>query len=162
MSKVTLSVIKADVGSIGGHTKPSEPMLDAVRSRVRGVLGNLLVDGLVTCTGDDIAILMSHKRGVGARTSTTLPGIASLPQPSKPKARVCTAQAKTSLWMHRRETCAALVRQSPRLSSSATREAKIARRRRSSFLLPTSAARVRITIPSTPSSATRCITADCS
>ena len=63
MSKVTLSVIKADVGSIGGHTKPSEPMLEAVRSRVRRASANLLLDGLVTCTGDDIAIIMSHRRG---------------------------------------------------------------------------------------------------
>jgi len=66
MSKVTLSIIKADVGSIGGHTKPSEPMLDAVRSRVRNATGRLFLDALVTCTGDDIAIIMSHTRGVGA------------------------------------------------------------------------------------------------
>lgn len=66
MNKVTLSVIKADVGSIGGHTKPSEPMLEAVRSRVRNALGKLLIDGIVTYTGDDIAIIMSHRHGAGA------------------------------------------------------------------------------------------------
>ncbi|MBI4456079.1 MAG: fructose 1,6-bisphosphatase [Acidobacteria bacterium] len=66
MNKVTLSVIKADVGSIGGHTRPSEPMLSSVQSRVRSAIGKMLIDGLVTCTGDDIAIIMSHKRGVGA------------------------------------------------------------------------------------------------
>ncbi len=66
MNKVTLSVIKADVGSIGGHTKPSDSMLEIVRSRVRGATGKLMIDGLVTCTGDDIAIIMSHKAGVGA------------------------------------------------------------------------------------------------
>ncbi len=66
MNKVTLSVIKADVGSIGGHTKPSDSMLEVVRSRVRGATGKLMIDGLVTCTGDDIAIIMSHKGGVGA------------------------------------------------------------------------------------------------
>jgi fructose 1,6-bisphosphate aldolase/phosphatase len=66
--KVTLSVIKADVGSIGGHTRPSERMLEAVRGRVRdAVRSNLLLDGLVTYTGDDIAIIMSHTRGTGAR-----------------------------------------------------------------------------------------------
>ena len=27
MSKITLSMIKADVGSIGGHTRPSEQMV---------------------------------------------------------------------------------------------------------------------------------------
>jgi len=67
MNKITLSVIKADVGSIGGHTRPSEPMLEAVRSRVRNAVGKSLLDALITCTGDDIAIIMSHNRGVGAR-----------------------------------------------------------------------------------------------
>ena len=67
MNKVTFSVIKADVGSIGGHTKPSESMLEVVRSRVRDKMGGLLLDALVTCTGDDIAIIMSHKHGVAAR-----------------------------------------------------------------------------------------------
>lgn len=66
MGKVTISVIKADVGSIGGHTKPSESMLEAVRSRVAEATRNLVIDGMVTCTGDDIAIIMSHDRGVGA------------------------------------------------------------------------------------------------
>ena len=66
MSKVTLSVIKADVGSIGGHTKPSEPMLEAVRARVRDAVSKkLLLDGMITYTGDDIAIIMSHRLGVG-------------------------------------------------------------------------------------------------
>lgn len=64
---VTLSVIKADVGSIGGHTKPSEDMLEAVRARLRDAIARQLVlDGLVTHTGDDIAIIMSHTRGVSA------------------------------------------------------------------------------------------------
>src|SRR5574337_6661 len=66
MREVTLSVIKADVGSIGGHTKPSGPMLEAVRTRIREATGTLLLDGLLTYTGDDLAILMSHEHGVGA------------------------------------------------------------------------------------------------
>jgi len=45
MNRVTLSVIKADVGSIGGHTKPAEAMLEAVRSRVQGAQPKLLIDG---------------------------------------------------------------------------------------------------------------------
>jgi fructose 1,6-bisphosphate aldolase/phosphatase len=64
--KITLSIIKADVGSIGGHTKPSDSMLEGVRSRVREKMGNLLIDGIVTYTGDDIAIVMSHRHGTGA------------------------------------------------------------------------------------------------
>ncbi len=62
--KLTLSVIKADVGSIGGHTKPSERMLEAVRSDVRQARSKgLIIDGFVSHTGDDIAIIMTHTRG---------------------------------------------------------------------------------------------------
>lgn len=67
--KVTLSVIKADVGSIGGHTRPSERMLHVVREKVQSACSGrqgLLLDGLVTFTGDDIALIMSHTHGVGA------------------------------------------------------------------------------------------------
>jgi len=65
--KITVSVIKADVGSIGGHTKPSERMLESVRARLReAIRQQLLVDGVVTHTGDDIAIVMSHTRGPAA------------------------------------------------------------------------------------------------
>lgn len=64
--KITLSVIKADVGSIGGHTKPSDRMLDAVRADVSSAIASgLLIDGFVSHTGDDIAILMTHERGEG-------------------------------------------------------------------------------------------------
>jgi len=63
---ITLSVIKADVGSIGGHTKPSERMMQAVRAEVASAIETeLLIDGFVSHTGDDIAILMSHGRGEG-------------------------------------------------------------------------------------------------
>ena len=65
--KLTLSVIKADVGSIGGHTKPSARMLESVRARLReAIRTQLVLDGTVTYTGDDIAIIMSHRRGPGA------------------------------------------------------------------------------------------------
>lgn len=66
MNKITLSIIKADVGSVGGHTRPSDSMLEGVRSRVREKAGNLLIDGMVTYTGDDIAIIMSHRHGTSA------------------------------------------------------------------------------------------------
>ena len=62
--KLTISCIKADVGSIGGHTKPSERMMDAVRGEVANAIsGGLIIDGWTSYTGDDIAILMSHTRG---------------------------------------------------------------------------------------------------
>ncbi|MFQ5776033.1 MAG: fructose-1,6-bisphosphatase [Kiloniellaceae bacterium] len=65
--KITLSVIKADVGSVGGHTKPSARMLEAVEAEVsKAIADGLLIDGSVSHTGDDIAILMSHTRGEGS------------------------------------------------------------------------------------------------
>ena len=68
MKKITLSVIKADVGSIGGHTKPSERMLALVRERVGDAVSRgLLIDGIVGHTGDDIALTMSHTQVVGAK-----------------------------------------------------------------------------------------------
>ncbi len=63
---VTLSAIKADVGSIGGHTRPTERMLEEMKHRVAAATGSLLIDGTVTHTGDDIALLMSHTHGTGA------------------------------------------------------------------------------------------------
>jgi fructose 1,6-bisphosphate aldolase/phosphatase len=63
--QITLSAIKADVGSIGGHTRPSEEMLDAVRTLLqKNIDSGLLIDGTVTFTGDDIAIIFSHQHGV--------------------------------------------------------------------------------------------------
>lgn len=65
--KVTLSAIKADVGSIGGHTRPSEEMLDAVQKLLKkNLTSGLLIDGLITYTGDDIAIICSHQHGINS------------------------------------------------------------------------------------------------
>ena len=62
--KLTLSILKADVGSIGGHTKPSERMLDAVKSDAAdAVKRGLLIDTFVGHTGDDICIIASHTNG---------------------------------------------------------------------------------------------------
>lgn len=62
--KLTLSVLKADVGSIGGHTKPSQHMLDAVKAAASdAVRSGLLIDTFVGHTGDDIAIIASHTNG---------------------------------------------------------------------------------------------------
>jgi len=40
--KLTLSVIKAGIGSIGGHFRPSRALLDCVRQRVESEKGRLL------------------------------------------------------------------------------------------------------------------------
>ncbi len=67
MKKITFSVIKADVGSIGGHTKPSIKMISKTSKLISDAIRQgHLIDGLVTHTGDDIALIMSHNLGIGA------------------------------------------------------------------------------------------------
>ena len=63
--KVTLSVIKADVGSVGGHIAPSMQLMEEIKNRVAEKGRSLLIDSNVSHTGDDIAILMTHTRGSG-------------------------------------------------------------------------------------------------
>ena len=63
--KITLSVIKADTGSIGGHNRPSEAMVVKAKEQVESATANgLLTDARITFTGDDIALLMIHTKGV--------------------------------------------------------------------------------------------------
>lgn len=59
--KITLSLIKADIGSIGGHIKPSEKVIQTVKDFVKK--SDLIIDSYIFHTGDDIAILMTHTKG---------------------------------------------------------------------------------------------------
>jgi len=61
--KITVSVIKADVGGIGGHTLPSDGLLDAVKKTIKNA-GDLLIDHYIGFCGDDIHILMTHTKGM--------------------------------------------------------------------------------------------------
>ena len=62
--KLTISVLKADVGSIGGHTKPSQRMMEATEQAVADAISSgLLIDGYVGHTGDDICMTTTHTRG---------------------------------------------------------------------------------------------------
>ncbi|HLT92206.1 MAG TPA: fructose-1,6-bisphosphate aldolase/phosphatase [Woeseiaceae bacterium] len=62
--QITLSVIKADIGSIGGHICPSAQLFETVRRHVAEAGRELLIDSYVSFTGDDIAIMMSHTHGL--------------------------------------------------------------------------------------------------
>jgi len=64
MAKITLSIIKADIGSIGGHVRPSQRLLQTVENYIKEKGKGLLIDFYVGHTGDDIAILSTHKKGV--------------------------------------------------------------------------------------------------
>ena len=61
--KITVSVIKADVGGIGGHTRPSDALIQAVRDTVNNSK-HLLIDYYIGYCGDDVHIVMSHTHGV--------------------------------------------------------------------------------------------------
>ena len=61
--KITVSVIKADVGGIGGHTRPSDALIEAVRKTVKNS-GDLLIDHYIGYCGDDVHIVMSHTHGM--------------------------------------------------------------------------------------------------
>ena len=61
--KITVSAIKADVGGIGGHTRPSDALLAAVREAVSSAPQGMLLDHYVGYCGDDVHIVMSHTLG---------------------------------------------------------------------------------------------------
>jgi fructose 1,6-bisphosphate aldolase/phosphatase len=62
--KTTISVLKADIGSIGGHIKPSQRLIDSVVEYLEQEGRGLFTDSFVSHTGDDIALLLIHTRGV--------------------------------------------------------------------------------------------------
>ena len=63
MAKISLSIIKADIGSIGGHITPSQKVVETVTNFIKTKGKNLLLDSYIWHIGDDIAILSSHTRG---------------------------------------------------------------------------------------------------
>jgi fructose 1,6-bisphosphate aldolase/phosphatase len=64
--KITLSAIKADIDSVGGHICPSETLLKRVQEFINQNSKEVLIDFQISHTGDDIAILCTHKLGVGS------------------------------------------------------------------------------------------------
>jgi fructose 1,6-bisphosphate aldolase/phosphatase len=61
--RITVSAIKADIGAIGGHTKPSDELLDVVKNFIEKKGKELLIDHYIGYSGDDIHIIMTHKFG---------------------------------------------------------------------------------------------------
>ncbi|MBI2028902.1 fructose 1,6-bisphosphatase [Candidatus Gottesmanbacteria bacterium] len=62
--KTTLSVIKADIGSIGGHEKPSKAIVNRITEIIDSAKPLLISDYSIFSVGDDNVILMVHKNGV--------------------------------------------------------------------------------------------------
>lgn len=64
MAKITLSVIKADIGSIGGHITPSQKLVETVQNYIKDKGKKLIIDFYINFVGDDIGILTTHHQGV--------------------------------------------------------------------------------------------------
>ena len=63
--KITLSVIKADVGGFVGHTTVHPEIMGAAKEQLASAVGRgLLVDFHVTHCGDDLELIMTHRKGV--------------------------------------------------------------------------------------------------
>ena len=63
--KTTVSVIKADIGSLAGHHIVHPDTL-AIASRIlaEGKSKGIITDYYVTNVGDDLQLIMTHRRGV--------------------------------------------------------------------------------------------------
>ncbi len=61
--KITVSAIKADIGGIGGHTRPSDKLVQTVKDFVLKNGKGILIDNYIGYTGDDIHIVMTHTLG---------------------------------------------------------------------------------------------------
>ena len=61
---ITLSVIKADVGGFVGHSSMHEELIEEAEERLLGAQrDDILVDYHVTACGDDLELIMTHRRG---------------------------------------------------------------------------------------------------
>jgi fructose 1,6-bisphosphate aldolase/phosphatase len=61
--RITVSAIKADIGAIGGHTRPSDELLEVVKKYIEKMGTKLLIDHYIGYSGDDIHIIMTHNLG---------------------------------------------------------------------------------------------------
>ncbi len=62
--RTTVSVIKADVGSLAGHHTVPDVIIDFAKTNLeRGKKAGLIADFFVTNCGDDLELIMSHTKG---------------------------------------------------------------------------------------------------
>ncbi len=61
--KITITAIKADTGSLGGHVVPDPKMKEAISKLMEAEKGVTIIDYHIQSVGDDIAIIMSHTHG---------------------------------------------------------------------------------------------------
>ncbi len=67
MMKITVSVIKADIGGFVGHSSVHPRLLETADAKLeQAKLEGMLIDYHVTHVGDDLNLIMTHKLGVDA------------------------------------------------------------------------------------------------
>ncbi len=65
MAKVTVSLIKADVGSVAGHVMVPRELIEVAEENLRNAVeSGLIIDFRVFNAGDDLELLMTHRKGV--------------------------------------------------------------------------------------------------
>ncbi|UCD02667.1 MAG: fructose 1,6-bisphosphatase [Candidatus Aenigmatarchaeota archaeon] len=64
MAKVTLSVIKADIGGFPGHSSMHPALMELAKRELTKVKGKLIKDFRVLHCGDDLELIMTHSKGV--------------------------------------------------------------------------------------------------
>lgn len=66
--KITLSVIKADVGGYVGHSAMHEDLIEEANNRLEGAQHQeKIIDYHVTACGDDLELIMTHRNGTDNR-----------------------------------------------------------------------------------------------
>ncbi len=60
--KITVTAIKADIGSIGGHTKPSINIVNTIKKFI--CESDIPIDHYIGYCGDDVHIIMTHRHGI--------------------------------------------------------------------------------------------------
>lgn len=63
-SKITLSVIKADIGGFVGHSSVHPALIECANECMQKAVGSLLVDYYVATVGDDINLITTHRNGI--------------------------------------------------------------------------------------------------
>jgi len=67
MVETTISVIKADIGSLAGHVIVPDFLFELARKELKeGVNKKIINDFYVTNAGDDLELIMTHNKGEGA------------------------------------------------------------------------------------------------
>ncbi|MGE5543827.1 MAG: fructose-1,6-bisphosphate aldolase/phosphatase [Bacillota bacterium] len=71
-TKITLSVLKADVGGFVGHGSVHRDMLEEAKKNLEQEGKDILTDFFVTNVGDDINLVLTHREGINSREIHTL------------------------------------------------------------------------------------------